>query len=144
MKRNMFRSVSAALLAALLAAPVPAVAWRAWNRHEVLPVSNGVFEVVAEIGYGTAAPDYWCAAGDFAIREMGVPSNTRLYVWQPEGPSVNRERKKAVQFSTFPPPNADTSTQLTLTVRRAGDNLSASFAQNYCYQNIDARRPWVR
>ncbi len=131
------------LSALICATAAPALAWRAWNRHEVLPVSKGVFEVVAEPGFGTGARDYWCGFGDFAIRQLGVSAVQRLYIWAPEGPSVNRPGRKSVQFALSAPEGADTSTQLSLTVRRAGDNLRASSAQNYCYDGSDLdRRPW--
>lgn len=42
----------ALVLGALLLAPAQALAWWAWNRHEVLPVGGGVFEVIAEPGSG--------------------------------------------------------------------------------------------
>ncbi|WP_146344051.1 hypothetical protein [Falsiphaeobacter marinintestinus] len=134
------RNVALAACAAIVAGPEMALAWRAWNRHEVLPVSEGVYEVVAEVGYGTGARDYWCGIGDFAIRVLGTSAIQRIYIWAPEGPSVNRPGKKAVQFALQPPEGADTSTQLSLTVRRAGDNMNAASAQNYCYDNIERER----
>lgn len=134
------RYITLAACAVIVAAPQSAMAWRAWNRHEVLPVSQGVYEVIAEVGYGTAARDYWCGIGDFALRQLGTSAVQRIYIWAPEGPSVNRSGKKAVQFALEPPQGADTSTQLSLTVKRAGDNMNASSAQNYCYDNIERDR----
>lgn len=129
-------------LAAALALPQSAAAWRAWNDHEVLPAAKGVFEVVAETGYGTAARDYWCAIGDFAIRQLGTQATRRIYIWQAEGPSVNRGRKKAVQFALVAPKGADTTPGYTLSTKRVGDNMTASQAQNYCYDQVE-KRIWI-
>ena len=123
--------------AALALAPGWSAAWRAMNRQEVLPVSNSVFEVVARAGSGPA--DFWCAAGDYAYRGLGTPAVQRVYVWRGIGPSVNRPGYKAMQFSLTPPPGADTSPSLTLSLRRIGDNLRAASAQQYCYSELEDR-----
>ncbi len=131
------------ILAGLIAViPTWAAAWWAFNRHEVFPVSETSWEVVARVG--TSAADYWCGAGDFAQRVMGVPAASRIYIWKAVGPSVNRPGKKAVQFSLSPPPGADTTTGYSLSVKRAGDNLARHAAVQYCYQyhRADIRRRW--
>ncbi|KIC07798.1 hypothetical protein RA19_21975 [Leisingera sp. ANG-M1] len=125
------------MLALAVALPVPASAWRAINRHEVLPVSEGVWEVVARVG--TGAQDYWCGIGDFAIRQLRAPVNQRIYVWRGVGPSVNRPGKKAVQFAFGAPPGADTSSRISLNVREPGDNLRVTSAQTYCYDRLPGR-----
>ena len=130
------------MLAAVIAVPVPASAWRALNRYEVLPVSEGVWEVVAR-GGGSSAQGYWCGIGDFAIRQLRAPVNQRIYVWRGEGPSVNRLGRKAVQFAFGAPPGADTSTRLSLNVREPGDNLRVTSAQTYCYDRLPGRDPWL-
>lgn len=121
------------LLAALAAVPSSASAWRAFNSHDVYPLSDGVFEVVSEVGSGAA--DYWCGAGDFAYRGVGAAAAQRVYIWRAIGPSVTRPGRKAVQFSLTPPPGADTDPKLTLSVRAVGDNLRAAAAQQYCFGN---------
>uniref|UniRef100_UPI002B26BF8C hypothetical protein n=1 Tax=Leisingera sp. TaxID=1879318 RepID=UPI002B26BF8C len=90
------------MLAFALAVPLPASAWRAINRNEVLPVSEGVWEVIARSRSG--AQDYWCSIADFAIRQLRAPVNQRIYVWRGEGPSVNRPGRTAVQFAFGLPP----------------------------------------
>ncbi|MBQ4826275.1 hypothetical protein J4729_17200 [Leisingera sp. HS039] len=130
------------MLALALAVPMPASAWRAINRHEVLPVSEGVWEVVARVG--TGAQDYWCGIGDFAIRQLRAPVNQRIYVWRGVGPSVNRPGRKAVQFAFGLPPGVpDRSSSLSLNVREAGDNLHVSAAQTYCYDRLPGRDRWL-
>ena len=133
--------VTIALAATLALAPGWAGAWRAFNAHEVLPVSPGVFEVVSEVGSG--AMDYWCSAGDYAYRGMGSASTQRVYIWRGLGPSVNRPGKKAIQFSLTPPAGADTEPALTLSMHDVGDNLRASTAQQFCF-GMDRSDPFKR
>ncbi|MEX0300911.1 MAG: hypothetical protein AB3N24_00675 [Leisingera sp.] len=136
------RLVLSGLLAAALAVPVPASAWRAINRNEVLPVSEGVWEVVARSRSG--AQDYWCSIADFAIRQLRAPANQRIYVWRGEGPSVNRSGRKAVQFAFGLPPGVpDRSGSLSLNVREAGDSLRVTSAQSYCYDRLPGRDRWL-
>lgn len=121
------------LAAAMILVPTLAPAWRALNRHEVNPVGGGVYEVIGRVGSG--AQDYWCAIGDYAISQLGAAAAQRIFVWRPVGPSVTRPGRRAVQFALSPPKGADTSSNYALTVRRAGENLLAAAAQQYCYDN---------
>lgn len=138
------RKLGVALVAGLLLVPAVASAWRAHNRHEVFPIGNGVYEVLSRPGSGPA--DFWCAIGDYAIRQDRVAANQRVYIWRAIGASVTRDGYKAVQFAYRPPKGADTSTGLSLTVKRAGDNLNASFARSYCFgdsfEDDFIRRRW--
>lgn len=128
------KRVSTLILALATAlAPGWASAWWAYNRHEVLPVSNGVFEVVSEVGSG--AQQFWCAAGDYAYRALGAAAAQRIYIVRAIGPSQTRPGRKSVQFSLVPPPGADTEPRLSLSVKAVGDNLRAAAAQQYCFGN---------
>lgn len=127
--------LASVLLSCLICMPVTAFAWRAWNHHEVLPVSEGVWEVVNRVGSG--AQDYWCGIGDFAIRALRTQATQRIYIWKEIGPSVNRPGRKSVQFSLTPPPGSDTSTRYSLSVKVRGDNINAATARNYCYDRRD-------
>jgi hypothetical protein len=118
------------VVAALLV-PEVALAWWAWNRHEVLPVSKSVFEVIGRPGSGPR--EYWCGAGDYVYRNMGAPGVQRVYIVEAIGPSVNRPGKKSVKFSLTPPKGVSTSPGYSLSVKAVGDNLSAAAAQQYCY-----------
>lgn len=136
----MRRNAMTALAVLLVALPGAALAWRAANGHKVHDLGGGVFEVVGRIGSG--AQQYWCGAGDYAIAVLGAAAAQRVYVWRPIGPSVAEPGRKAVQFALSPPPGADTSTGYSLTVRRAGDNLRAAAAQQYCYDSGFEAVPW--
>ena len=134
---NFRRCILAGVTGAVLLLPAAASAWRAMNQHEVLPVSQGVWEVVSRVGSG--AQDYWCGIGDFAVRQLRAPVNQRIYVWKGVGPSVNRPGRKAVQFAFGAPPGADTSSRLSLNIREPGDNLMVSSAQGYCYDYLPGK-----
>lgn len=122
------------LATAALLLPAVASAWTAWNRLEVQPLKNGVYEVISDVGSGPV--QFWCGAGDYGMRVLGAGATQRIYIWEAIGPSVTRPGRKAVQFSLTPPPGADTSTGYSLTVKRAGDNITAAMAQNYCYDRL--------
>ncbi len=120
-----------AFVAALSLLPTTAFAFLAQNRAEVLPVSDGVFEVTNS--GGSSAQAYWCGAGDYAIAQLRVGASQRVYIWKAEGPSVNRPGRNAVQFSLQPPPGANTTPGYSLSVRAVGDNLTAAAAREYCW-----------
>lgn len=121
------------LISTLVTTPGWAAAWRAINLHEVLPVSDGVFEVVNRVGSGAA--DYWCAAGDYARQVIGTAATQRIYIWHAIGPSVTRPGKKAVQFSLSPPPGDPVSPGYSLSVKATGDSLTSAAARQYCFGN---------
>ena len=125
----------AALVAALLVMPgLAAAQWRAFNQSVVYPLSSGAFEVVNRAS--SAAPDYWCAAGDYAIAQLGAGATQRIYIVAPEGPSRARPGRKGVQFSLAPPPGGPAPRSYSLTVRTVGESLPASMARNYCFDRI--------
>lgn len=132
----MTRTKRAGLLLAVTLAlqPIAAQAWWAWNRHEVLPVQEGVWEVVSRVG--SSPQDYWCGIGDFAIRELRTGAAQRIYIWEGVGPSVNRPQKRSVKFALTPPPGADTSSSYSLSIKRPGENISANLARSYCYNHF--------
>lgn len=127
------RQTGIALAAAamtLLIGTTPSLAWRATNSHAVNPLSDTSFEVVGR--GGISSTDYWCAAGDYARRVLGVPVDQRIYVSRARGPSQTENAKSAVQFSIVPPGSVPQQQNFLLTVTRVGDSLSAWGAWNYC------------
>lgn len=96
----------------------------------------GQFEVIARPG--DAAPNLWCAAGEYADRALGQPMAERIYVVKTLSPSVRRPGTKSVFFTVRPtadlpepirPPN-DFST----TVSRPGESMTIGAATNMCRQ----------
>ena len=68
-------------LAALLL-PLPAQAFTAQNGMTAVQTGPSEITVLHEIRRGDT--DYWCAAGDFAQRALGLPGNTRLWRASPK------------------------------------------------------------
>ena len=114
--------------------PGLAGAWTAENHHRVAPVSKSVFEVVGRSG--SAGPQYWCAAGDFARRVLGTSAVQRIYLVRGPGVAQTQNRNKAVLFSLTSPDNSDTTHRLTLSVKQVGSNLSTAMARQYCQMDI--------
>ena len=123
----MWRGLALALT--LSAAPVSA--WTADNLLTVNDLSGGDgFEVIG--GPGLAPSDYWCAAGDYALRVLRAPTTARVYLTRARGPAVTANRKSAAHFSLTPAPDAPPHEGVFLTVRKAGAHLSVGFAISYC------------
>lgn len=140
-RKTVLKPFLSALLGVILVAPDMAHAWRAMNRHEVLPVSEVSFEVISRVGAAPRA--YWCGAGDYARRVLGVATKTPIYLTRAFGASETRPGRKAVRFSLTKPPGGPVPDALTLSTKRVGDHLSVGFAVNFCYGD-DPFDPWDR
>jgi len=115
----------------LLVLPSVALSYRVGQRAEINPVSKSVFEVIAL--YGSSTQTYWCGAGDYAMRHLGVGATQRVYLWAALGPSQTVAGKKAVQFSLSVPPSGPAPQSYSLSVKAVGDSLTAAAAQKYCF-----------
>ena len=140
MKTVSFQDCKTALIAAVFGSllPVSAFAWKAENRLDVNPLpSSSAFEVIGRPG--SAGSEYWCAAADYALRELGAASTTRIYLTRARGAPETSNRREAVQFSLSVTEGAAKSSPPFLSMRRVGDNLSVSFAHNYCldFKNLE-------
>lgn len=65
------------LLVIALIMPMPASAFMAKNGMIARQV--GPTEIAVEFHTRRSDTDYWCAAGDFARRALGLPGDTRLW-----------------------------------------------------------------
>jgi len=124
-------------LVVAMALPNGAFAFRAQNNLGVNPAGPATFEVIQRGGIDAA--DAWCAAGDYAIRVLRASGNQRVYLV--EGRHIARtedRRRYGYTFSLNRPPEAEalSGQPLTLSLRRVGDSLAASFAQQYCYNRL--------
>lgn len=133
----MFKIRRLGLALLMLSVPTWALSWYAWNRYEVFPISDSVFEVVERPGSAGGANDYWCGAGDYAQRVLKTRTNQKIYIWKAIGKSVTKPGNRAVQFSLNAPANASASPGYSLSVRAVGDSLSTAAAQRYCYDNLE-------
>lgn len=114
----------AAVLAAALAPAAPASAFTAQNGLIVHPEGAEDFTVPWRGKSGPA--DFWCAAGDYAIRKLRLPPTATI--WRASEPP--RRSGEAVRF-TLRPERAASSTGLAVLGAR-GAGLSAGGAQSLC------------
>jgi hypothetical protein len=77
--RNLAFLASMALLTSLAS---PAAAFRATNGFTVDNIGPQEFVVNFRVTRNENA--YWCAAGEFVTRELGLPSKTRIYRASPK------------------------------------------------------------
>lgn len=87
------------ILAMLL--PVPAAAFTAQNGMTAVQTGPSGIAVIHEVK--RADTDYWCAAGDFAQRALGLPGGTRLWRASPKP----RRAGEGIVFTLDPGQAAD-------------------------------------
>lgn len=80
----------------------PPQAIRTLRGNLVVPDARapGQFEVFARAG--DSGSDLWCAASEFAERELRVPTNGRIYLVTPRGPSQTRPGRTSATFTISP------------------------------------------
>lgn len=116
------KSLAPALMLALLAGP--ALAFTAENGLIVAPEGQDGFTVPWR---GKAGPsDFWCAAGDYAVRVLGVPVTTPVY----RASEPPRRSGEGVRF-TLDATQAASSSGLAFHWP-PGPAVSAGFAQSFC------------
>ena len=116
----MFRSAIAA--AALLALAAPAQAFIAKNDLVVEARPDGSFEVPYRGLSG--ASDFWCAAGDYVVRHLGLPPQTRIFRLS----SPPRRSGQGVTFSL----SSEGAKKTGLFLFSGGRSISASQARALC------------
>ena len=110
----------------LLAMPAAAEPFRAVNHMYVAPQGSDRFEVSGNAELW--ARDYWCAAGEYAQRVLGMPVTARIVVAEPYG-----KTHRAVGFVTDP--DAEPQFRVVvmgLSIRSAGSSLSVGQARGFC------------
>ena len=116
----MLRSAAAAFL--FLATAVPSHAFMAKNDLVVVPLGNGAFEVPYRGLSGTS--DFWCAAGDYVVRELNLSPQTRVY----RTSSPPRRAGQGVSFSL----SANDAKRSGLVLHDGGRGLTAAHARQLC------------
>jgi hypothetical protein len=139
-KHRMIRALAAGLALAIGLSGATAQAERgpafrpvfvARNDLLVYPMPDGTFEVQARAG--TAGPQYFCAAGDYAWRRLNVPVASRVVVVRPDGPSTTNPGGRGMVFKVVPQGAASSEDQgWTVSMRRAGENHSVAMARALC------------
>lgn len=96
------RGVVAVMLSGLVLAAVPAAAqaFTAVNRLQVVPAGTSQFEVIGRAG--AFKPDYWCAAGDYVRKSLGLSWQTKIYAVDGISRSLTTGARSAVRFTLDP------------------------------------------
>ncbi len=117
--------MSKSLLVALAIAAgyvLPAQAFVAENRLIVEPAGESSFNVAYRGQSG--APAFWCAAGDYVVRELGLNQQTRIY----RTSSSPRRSGQGMSFSLSPTGARKTG----LAILGDSSSLSAAHARMFC------------
>lgn len=139
------RVTISAVLASCLA--VPLYAGTAINGLTVNPVQGG-FEVISGVGSGPR--QFWCAAGDHALRIARSQATDRIFIAKPLGPSSTKPGRNGVVFTLAPKPAISNGPRLgsagnySVRLKTAGFNLSAGHAHGFCvdvWEKLTDRRP---
>ena len=109
------------LVLVLMALPTAAPAWLAQNGLVVEPGAGGF--TVPYRGL-SGARDFWCAAGDYVVRELGLPPDTKIF----RTSSPPRRSGQGISFS-LSPENAKKPGILLLS---GGRGVSAALAREFC------------
>lgn len=123
-----------ALLCAFSFVAEAAQAFTSRRGVRVNPVNSVVFEAVPR--GGTHGSAYWCAAGDYAQRELRAPWDAQIYVARGLGPSETTNRRSAVQFTLDPAAAGVTPVKsYRLNAFKPGEHMSVRQAFNYCMES---------
>ncbi|QFU07999.1 hypothetical protein PARPLA_02519 [Rhodobacteraceae bacterium THAF1] len=114
------------LIVAAFAAASPAAAFRAENGLTVEPVDNATFYIPWRGQSG--ARHFWCAAGDYVIRELGLPTSTDIYRYD----APVRQQGEGIRFGFDP--NRATATGLLRV--QGGKSLNAAYARTFCNERL--------
>ncbi len=120
----------------------PPASYRAFNTMDVLTHPTRADTMIV-LSRALAGPkDFWCAAGDYADRYLGVRVTDRIYVLG-SGPSPDQRGRTAVTFTTDPPeelrdgPRAGDGGNYSLRLKEPGFNVQAAQARSFC---VESRR----
>lgn len=107
-----------------VAAAAPAAAFTTLNRYFAKETGSGTFNVEWR-GGPSGASAFWCAAGDFVMRGMGLPASTRIWRTSPEP----RKGGEPMTFSL----SAEGSTETGLLILFGdGNSVSAMGTRSFC------------
>ena len=116
----MLRSAATAFLFLLTA--VPSHAFMAKNDLVVVPLGADSFEVPYRGLSG--ASDFWCAAGDYVVRDLHLPPTTRIY----RTSSPPRRAGQGIAFSL----SGRDAKKSGLVFHSGGSGLTAAHARQLC------------
>lgn len=126
---TLFKLLTGAALAALLAGPATAAVTRSGLRVDPVDANRFIVQPRGAIGES----DLWCAAGQYA-RRLGLPAAGRIYRVTP--PPLRGGQ--GVMFSLSPEDSGGRTGVITLGGRRDG-SFNRSFAEQFCWNPTEER-----
>lgn len=125
-----YRPLLAGLVLGLVA--TQAGAFRAENGLDVNPLPGpATFEVIQSRGAGPM--QFWCAAADYARRELNGDASDRVVLTEPRHAAATDPRREGVSFRLVArEARQETTGRGFATVREAGETYSVSMAENLC------------
>ncbi|MEM9250533.1 MAG: hypothetical protein AAGB05_17810 [Pseudomonadota bacterium] len=82
---------------------------------------------------GSTAKDYWCNAGDFALRKMGAPSDGALELVRPEGAAGGPSDRDSIGFSLVDGGGGSGG----VSVSTVGERHSLGQTKAFCLSQVD-------
>ncbi|WP_425092575.1 hypothetical protein [Tropicimonas sp. S265A] len=103
------------------------------NKQRVVPASIEGAQMEVFSTAGAAGPQYFCAAGDYAVRRLEAGNSDRLVVVKGEAPSESRPRFRSVFFSVVPwQGERGGNSSINVQVDRPGEEMSVVVARKFC------------
>lgn len=138
MRPTRLSSLSALVIAALAGCVDGASGFVAQNAHRVYEIGPDRFEVVARPR--TNGVQYFCAAGDYAVRRLGAGAGETVLLVEPDGPSRTRPGARGASFALIATAEAPPRTGANVSMREAGENLLVGHARLLCDRDDDDDR----
>lgn len=82
---------------------------------------------------GSRPKDYWCNAGDFALRKLSAPSGAALELVRPEGAPGGPSDRQSVGFSLVSGGGNSTGVSLS----NVGERHSLAQTKAFCQSQVD-------
>lgn len=120
----------------LMAMPVQARNLEYFMKVKPLP-GGQEFEVLNHPGAGATL--FWCGAGTYAMRKLGLGTMDQIYLVQGRAPSVTTPGTNAVTFtvdSKHPVVGTYQHTGWGVSAKDPGYNMSVGSARQYCFEKM--------
>lgn len=122
--------LSVAVLGACDGVGSPSGIFLSVNRMHVVPTSDPArFEVLAQPG--SAGPDFFCAAADYADRRLNASPADRVVLTRPVARNPDTGRRSGL-FTVAPNGSVAPTRSITISTRQAGENMQIAHARSLC------------
>jgi len=107
------------------------------NDLRIYARADGTFEILARPG--TAGPQYFCAAGDYARTRLNASPAARVEVTRIDGPSDLVPGRRSMVFAMAPPGPRTLPVVTNLPMWVKGASLTVAHAQLLCREGVRPR-----